>query len=96
MVFGADAQGLQRGQIGLLDAIGAGLDQHLILEVVLGPVGVVAVAAIGGAATGFGVGHGPGLGPDRPQHRVGTHRAGALFGVVGLQEQAALVGPEAI
>ena len=57
---------------------------------------LIIAAAIGGAATGFGVGHGPGLGPDRPQHRVGAHGAGALFGVVGLQEQAALVGPEAV
>ena len=92
----ADTQGLKGSQVGLLDAIGAGLDQHLVLKIVLGPVRVVAIAAVGGAAAGLGVGHSPGLRPDRPQHRVGAHRASPLLRVVGLKDQAALLGPEAI
>ena len=56
--------------------------------------GVVAIAAIGGTAAGFGVGHGPGLRPDCPQYRVGAHGAGTLLGVVGLQDQAAALSPE--
>ena len=62
----------------------------------LGPIGVVAITAVGGATAGFGVGHGPGLRADGTQHRVGTHGAGTLLGVVRLQQQTPLVRPEPV
>ena len=96
VVLGANAQGLERSQIGLLNRVRTGLNQHLVLEVVLGPVRVIAVAAIGGPATGLRVGHRPGLRPDGPQHRVGAHRPGALLRVVGLKDQATPLSPEAV
>ena len=91
-----NAKGLQGGEVGLLNAIGRWLDQHLVLEVVLGAVGVIAVAAVGGTSAGLRVGHGPGFRTDGPQHRVRTHGARPLFRVIGLQQQAALVSPEAV
>ena len=62
----------------------------------LGAVGIIAIAAVGGAPAGLRIGDGPGFGPDRPQHRVRTHRASPLLCVVGLQHQAALIRPELI
>ena len=62
----------------------------------LGPVGVVAITAIGGATAGFGIGHGPGLRANGPEHRVGAHGAGTLLGVVRLQQQTSLVCPEPV
>ena len=62
----------------------------------LGPVGVIAITAVRGATAGFGIGHGPGLRANGPEHRVGAHGAGTLLGVVGLQQQTPLVRPEPV
>ena len=62
----------------------------------LGPIGVISIAAIRRTAAGLGVGHGPGLRPNGTKHGMRTHRARPFFRVVGLQQQAALVGPEAV
>ena len=62
----------------------------------LGPVGVIAITAVGGATAGFGVSHRPGFWPDGTKHRVGAHGAGTLLGVVGLQQQTPLIRPEPV
>ena len=74
----------------------AGLHDHLVLVVVLQPVGVFAVAAVGRAAAGLHVGGAPGLGPERAQRGGGVEGAGAHLDVVGLQDDAALPRPEAV
>ena len=59
----------------------------------LEPVGVLAVAAVGGPAGGLDVGHVPGLGPQGAQKGRRVEGAGADLEVVGLLEDATLVGP---
>ncbi len=81
-------------QIELLDVVGRRLQDDLELVVVLQPVGVLAVAAVLGAARGLDVGAAPGLGPERAQGGRGVERAGTHLHVVGLQDHAALVRPE--
>ena len=66
------------------------------MEVVLRPVGVISVAAIRRTAAGLGVSHSPRLRPNGTKYRMRTHRASPFFRVVGLQQQTALVGPEAV
>ena len=70
------------------------LQHHLELVVVLQPVGVVAVAAVGGAAGGLGKGDVPGLGPQGPEECGGVVGAGAHLRVVGLHHQAAALRPK--
>ncbi len=56
-IFGTEAQGPQGIQIDVLDVIGRGLDQDLILAVVLVAVGIFAIAPICGPAAGLHIGH---------------------------------------
>jgi predicted Na+-dependent transporter len=72
---------------------GRGLEHHLVLVVVLQAVGVLAVAAVLGAAAGLHVGGLPGLGAEGAQEGGGVAGAGADFHVVGLQQRAALGVP---
>src|SRR3546814_20190282 len=62
-----DAQFLQRLEVQLDDVVGRGLHHHLVLVVALQAVGVLAVAAVGGAAAGLPVGGVPRLRAERAQ-----------------------------
>ena len=85
---------LQRFQVQLLRVARIGLEDHLELVVLLQAVGVFAVAAIVRADGGLDVAHVPGLGPEHAQEGGRVISAGADLGVIGLPDQAALVGPE--
>ena len=86
----------QRLEIEVLEVRRRRLQDHLVLVVVLQPVGVLAVAAVLGAARGLDVGGAPGLGAERAQRRGRVEGAGAHLHVVGLQDDAALLGPVAL
>jgi len=88
-----DAQHLQRAKVERLCVDRARLHQHLKLIVVLQPVGVVAVAAIGRTARGLDVGGVPDGVADRAQRRRRVEGSRANFHVVGLQHHTALLGP---
>ena len=90
---GVDANGAQGVQIQLLQVVGVGLQDDLILVVVLQPVGVLAIAAIAGAARRLDVGGLPRLLAQGPQHGGGVQGAGADLDVIGLQNGAALLAP---
>ncbi len=92
--LGVEADLGERLQVELLDVVGRRLQDHLELVIVLQPVGVLAVAAVAWAARGLHIGGVPGLGAERAQRRGGVEGAGAHLHVVGLQDHAALVGPE--
>ena len=96
MIGSANAKGRERCEIGFLNAIGRRLDQHLILEVMLRPIGVIAITTIGGAPARFWIGHRPGLRSNRPKHRMRAHGSSTLFRVVGLQQHTTLLSPKAI
>src|SRR5512146_1923394 len=59
-------------------------------------VGVFAIATVRRTTTGFGIGHRPGFWPQGPQKGVGAFGACALFGVVGLHNHTALLGPKVV
>src|SRR5574343_124910 len=88
-----EAQGLQAAQVQLEDVGRRRLEHHLVLVVVLQAVGVLAVAAVLGAAAGLHISGLPGLGADGAQEGGGVRGARAHFHVVGLQERAALGVP---
>jgi hypothetical protein len=93
VLFRIDAEAAQRVEIELEDVLRRGLHDHLELVVVLQAIGILAVAAVGGAAGGFDVGDVPGLGAEHPQEGGGVEGAGPLLHVVGLLDDAALFGP---
>ena len=88
-----EPQGFERAQVQLQDVVGRGLEDHLELVVVLQAVGVLAIAAILGAAAGLHVGGLPGLWADGAQEGGGVRSAGADFHVIGLEQCAAVFGP---
>ena len=94
--FGVDAQFAQGVEIEVLDIGGSGFEGDLELVIVLQAVGVVAVAAVFGAAAGLDVGGKPRLGAERAQAggRVGS--TGADFHVERLDDGAAFVCPECL
>ena len=87
------ANGLDGSQIQLLHILGRGLQDHLILVIVLQPVGVLAITPIGGPARGLHKGRLPGARPQRAQSGGGMKGARAHLVVIGLQDQAALGRP---
>ncbi|MNY28813.1 hypothetical protein D3C86_1628140 [compost metagenome] len=88
-----DADGLQRAEVQLLEIFRVGFEHHLELVVVLQAVGVLAVAAVGGATGGLHVGGVPGLRADGAQESGGVEGAGAHFHIVRLQHHTTLLGP---
>src|SRR6266511_5020534 len=65
----------------------------LELVVLIQPVRVLAVAAVGGAARGLHVRDAPGLGPEDAQVGRRVHRAGPDLLVVALREDAVAARP---
>ena len=89
-----NTQFFERIEIQLLDILRRGLERHLKLVIVLQAVGIVAVAAVFGAAAGLHIGGKPRLGAERAQAGGGVAGAGAHFHIERLQHHAALRGPE--
>ena len=88
-----DADGFQAAEVLLDDVGGRGLQDHLELRVLVEPVGIVAVAAVGGTAAGLHVGHAVGLGAEHAQEGLRAHGAGAHLDVVRLLDDAAAFRP---
>ena len=93
VLFGIDSDFAERSDVQVEDVERAGLEHDLELVVVLHAVGVVAVAAVLGAAAGFDERGVERLGAERTQEGGGVERSGALFDVVGLGDQAAALAP---
>src|SRR5437660_2605765 len=93
VVVGGDADRAQRAEVLLLDVLGAGLEDHLVLVVLVEAVGILAEAAVRGPARGLDVGDVPGLGPEHAQEGRRIHRPRAHLQVVPLHQRAAAVGP---
>ena len=89
-----DADRRERVEIELLQIVGRRLEDHLVLVIVLQPVGVLAVAAVLGPARRLDIGGLPRLRPERAQRRRRMEGAGADLHVVGLENDAALPRPE--
>ena len=88
-----DADRRQRAEIELLQVGRVRLQDHLILIVVLQPIGIFAVAAVLRPARRLHIGGVPAARPERPQRRCGMECSSADFHVVRLQDQAAIVSP---
>jgi len=71
----------------------SGLHHHLVLVVALQAVGVLAVAAVGGAAAGLHVGGVPRLRTQRAQEGGRVEGAGADLQVQRLDQHAAVLRP---
>ena len=78
----------------LIDHVGGRrLQDYLKLLVLVQPVGIFAVAAVGGAAAGLHVSHAIGFGAENAEECFGRHGAGADLEIVGFLDDAAAVGP---
>ncbi len=94
MFAGVDAQSLQALEVELLGVAGVRLQDDLVLDVHLHPIGVFAVAAIVGAVRRLHVTHVPRLRSQHTQHCGGVHSAGSHLLAVRLPDDASLVGPK--
>ena len=74
----------------------ARLHDHLILVVVLHPVGVFAVASVRRAAAGLHIGGAPRLGSEGTQRGRRVEGARTHLDVIRLQDHAALRGPKPV
>jgi hypothetical protein len=80
---GIDADQLEALEVELLQVGRARLEDHLVLVIVLQPVGVLAVAAVGRPAARLDEGGVPRLGAERAQRGRGVEGARAHAHVVG-------------
>ena len=90
---GIDADFHEAAEIQLLQIGRAGLHDHLILVIMLQPVGVFAIAAVRGSAAGLDIGGVPRLRPKCAQRGGGVEGTRADFHVIGLEDDAALFPP---
>ena len=93
MLEQVNAEDLQALEIELLDIVRRWLQDDLILVIMLQAVWVVAIAAIRRTTARLNIGDVPWFWPERAQEGGRIHRAGALFDVVWLQNDAAVVAP---
>ena len=93
---GIDAERREAAEIKILAVGGRRLQDHLELVIMLQPVGVFAVAAVGRSARGLDIGGAPRLRPERAQRRRRMEGARADLDIVGLQDHAALLRPKAL
>ena len=91
-----DADRFERGQIKRLEILWRRFQDYLELIEMLQPVRIFAVAPILGAARGLHVGGLPRARAERAQRRGRMERAGAHFEIIGLEDDAAMPGPESL
>ena len=96
MLARADAERFQRLQVEFLRIARIGLEDDLILEVILHPVGVFAVATVIRADARLDVGDAPRLRTKHAQQRRRVVGARADLNVVGLPQHAVLRRPELV
>src|SRR5579884_209361 len=88
-----DAERRETLKIELLNIVGCRFEDYLILIIVLEPVGVFAVAAVGGTAGGLDIGGVPWLRAEGAKESRRMKRPGADFIIIRLKNQTALFGP---
>ena len=90
------AHGFQALDVEVLDPGRGGLEDHLHLQVFVEAERILAIAPVGGAPGRLHVGHVPGPGSQGPEEGERIHGAGALLQIIGLADEAAAIGPEAL
>ena len=88
-----DADGSEAAEVQILNIGRRGLQDHLILKMLVEPIGVFAVATVGGPTGWLHVADAIGCGTEDAEKSFRVHGAGADLGVVGLLEDAALLVP---
>ena len=96
MLAQVNAHRAERLQVKLLHVLRRRLQDHLQLVVLVKPVGILAIAAIGGPARRLHVGYLVGLWPKHTQKSFRRHGAGADIDVVGLLQDTSSLGPEGL
>jgi len=91
-----DANGAQRCEVEVLHIGRRRLEDDLILHVLEEAIGILTVAAIGGAARGLNVSDAIGLGAEHAKECLGSHGASADFNIVGLLQNATVIGPKTL
>src|SRR6266852_4046108 len=90
----ADAPGAQAPQVNVLNIDRRGLEDYLKLGMLIQPVGVLAVAAVGGPTTGLNISDAISVRAEHAQESFRVHCACAYFDVVRLLQDATLLHPE--
>ena len=91
-----DAERREAAEIEILAVGRRRLQDDLKLVIMLQPVRVFAIAAVGRAARWLDIGGAPRFRPERAQGGRRVERAGADFDIVGLQDHAALLRPKTL
>src|SRR5216684_4104712 len=89
-----DADGAQAPQVNVLNIDRRGLEDYLKLGMLIQPVGVLAVAAVGGPTTGLNISDAISVRAEHAQESFRVHCACAYFDVVRLLQDATLLHPK--
>lgn len=94
MLAGIDAQKFEAVQVHGLDLQWGGLDDDLVLIVVLEPVRVLPVSTVRGTAGGLHIGDPPWIGPEAAQEGGRVEGPCPDLKVIGLLQHTPLIRPE--
>src|ERR1700722_16814944 len=94
MLFQSDADGRQTLEVKLLHVGWRWFQDDLKLQVLVEPVGILAIPSVGGPTAGLCVSNAVRGGPEHAQKCFWMHRTGAHFHVIGLLQHASLLHPE--
>jgi hypothetical protein len=83
-------------EIDLLDIQRGGFHDHLILIIVLKPIGILAVSTIGGTAGRFDIGHSPWFRAQGPEESGRVKRPGPHLCIIRLLNHTPLICPESL
>ena len=94
MFSGINPQGRETVQVQRLDRVHARLDDHLVLIIVLQPVGIFTVPSIGRTTARLDVCRTPGLRPQGTQKSGRVEGTGALFQIIRLTNDTVVFRPK--
>jgi hypothetical protein len=96
MIQRVQPQGPEAVQVDLLDILGGGLHDHLVLIIMLEAVGIFSVTPVCRPPGGLYIRHVPGLRPQGPEQSMRIEGSGPHLDVVGLGHDAAPLCEEAL
>jgi hypothetical protein len=96
VLFEGNAQEFKAIKVDVLDVMGSGLNDNLILIISLQAVGILGVATILRSAGRLDIGDAPGIIAEGTEESGGMHSSRSNLNIVRLEDEATLINPKLV